>query len=71
MIVLEKWWSKYNIQKTNDKKALIEDIEEDDSDSESDEEERVSEEAVDGERWQWSLYLLLLLLSWWYLKKIL
>ncbi len=47
MIVLEKWWSKYNIQKTNDKKALIEDIEEDDSDSESDE-EGASEEAVDG-----------------------
>ena len=43
----KKWWSKYNIQKSNDKNALIEDIEEDDSDSKSDEEE-ASEEAVDG-----------------------
>ncbi len=42
---------KYIIQKTNDKKPLIEEIEEDDSDSESDK-EGVSEEAVDGERWQ-------------------
>jgi hypothetical protein len=43
----KKRLKKYNFQKTNDKKALIQKIEEEDSDSESDE-EGASEEAVDG-----------------------
>ncbi len=47
MIVLEKTM-KCIIQKTNDKKPLIQKIEQDDSDSESDK-EGVSEEAIDRE----------------------